>query len=119
MDIRVVGSLDVNFGRARTSVLDIGYEVSGPSDGLAVLLMHGFPYSVRAYDDVVGILANAGLRVVVPHLRGYGATRFLDPGTMRSGQQAVLGNDLRELLDALHIERCEHDRELVDQVRAC
>jgi pimeloyl-ACP methyl ester carboxylesterase len=92
-------------GRARTSVLDIGYEMSGPSGGLAVLLLHGFPYSVRAYDDVVDILVDAGLRVVVPHLRGYGSTRFLGPSTLRSGEQAALGNDLRELLDALKIER--------------
>lgn len=105
-------SCDVEFGRATTSVLDIGFEVSGPSDGLAVLLMHGFPYSVRAYDEVVDVLSDAGLRVIVPHLRGYGATRFLDPSTMRSGEQAVLGNDLRELLDALQIERallCGYD----------
>jgi pimeloyl-ACP methyl ester carboxylesterase len=94
----------MDFGRARTSVLDVGFEVSGPIDGVPVLLMHGFPYSVRAYDDVVRILANAGLRTVVPHLCGYGATRFLDPSTIRSGEQAVLGNDLRELLDALKIE---------------
>lgn len=58
-----MGTFDVDLGRVRTSgVLDIGYEVSGPSDGLAVLLMHGFPYSVRAYDAVVEILADAGLR---------------------------------------------------------
>ena len=92
-------------------MLDIGSEVSGPSDGLAVLLMRGFPYSERAYDAVVDILADAGLRVV-PHLRGFGATRFLDPSAMRSGEQAVLGNDLRELLDVLQIERallCGYD----------
>ena len=29
--------------RARTSVLEIAHEESGPADGLAVLLMHGFP----------------------------------------------------------------------------
>jgi pimeloyl-ACP methyl ester carboxylesterase len=102
----------MDFCRARTSVLDVGYEVSGPTDGVPVLLMHGFPYSVRAYDEVVRILAEAGLRTFVPHLRGYGATQFLDSSTMRSGEQAVLGNDLRELLDALQIERallCGYD----------
>ena len=91
--------------RAVTSVLDIGYEESGPADGPPVLLLHGFPYSVRGYDAVVELLTGAGSRCIVPHLRGYGATLFLDPSTMRSGQQAALGNDLRELLDALHIER--------------
>jgi len=90
---------------AVTSVLDIGYEESGPADGTPVVLLHGFPYSVRGYDAVVERLTGAAIRCIVPHLRGYGATRFLDPSTMRSGQQAALGNDLRELLDALHIER--------------
>ncbi len=102
----------MELGLARTSVLEIGLEVSGPRNGLPVLLMHGFPYSVRAYDGVVDLLADAGCRTVVPHLRGYGSTRFLDPSTMRSGEQAALGNDLRELLDALQIERavlCGYD----------
>jgi pimeloyl-ACP methyl ester carboxylesterase len=88
-----------------TSVLEISYEESGPSDGPPVLLMHGFPYSVRGYDAVVERLTVAGCRCVVPHLRGYGPTRFLESSTLRSGQQAALGNDLRELLDALHIDR--------------
>jgi pimeloyl-ACP methyl ester carboxylesterase len=69
------------------------------------VLLHGFPYDVRAYDAVVPPLAERGLRVVVPHLRGFGLTRFLDGGTMRSGQQAALGHDLRDLLDALGIDR--------------
>jgi pimeloyl-ACP methyl ester carboxylesterase len=95
-----------------TSSLEIAFEESGPEDGPAVMLMHGFPYSVRAYDDVVAILTGAGCRCVVPHLRGYGATRFLQPSTLRSGQQAALGNDLRELLDALGIDQavlCGYD----------
>jgi pimeloyl-ACP methyl ester carboxylesterase len=91
--------------RVRTGTLEIAYEDSGPPDGTPVLLMHGFPYDVRAYDDVVPPLVAAGCRVVVPYLRGYGPTRFLSPGTPRSGQQAALGQDLLDLLDALHIER--------------
>jgi pimeloyl-ACP methyl ester carboxylesterase len=90
---------------ARTSVLDIAYEESGPADGTPVLLMHGFPYDPRAYDEVVPLLAAQGCRTIVPYLRGYGPTRFLSPGTMRSGEQAALGNDLKELMDALKIER--------------
>jgi pimeloyl-ACP methyl ester carboxylesterase len=68
-----------------------------------VLLMHGFPYDPRAFDEVVPPLVEAGLRVIVPYLRGYGQTRFLDAATMRSGQQAALGRDLVELMDALSI----------------
>jgi len=89
----------------RTSVLEIAYEESGPADGIAVLLMHGFPYDPRTYDEVAPSLVAAGCRVIVPYLRGYGATRFLASDTLRSGQQAALGNDLKELIDALAIER--------------
>ena len=94
----------------RTPTLDIAYEESGPSDGTPVFLMHGFPYDPRAFDGVVPLLG--GCRVLVPYLRGYGPTRFLSPTTMRSGEQAALGNDLRELMDALAIERavlCGYD----------
>jgi len=91
--------------RARTSVLEIAYEESGPADGVAVLLMHGFPYDPRTYDEMLPRLVDAGCRVIVPYLRGYGATRFLASDTLRSGQQAALGNDLKELMDALGVER--------------
>jgi pimeloyl-ACP methyl ester carboxylesterase len=91
--------------RVRTPTLEIAYEESGPADGTPVLLMHGFPYDPRAYDAVVPPLAAAGCRVIVPYLRGYGPTRFLSTDTPRSGQQAALGKDLLDLLDALGIER--------------
>jgi pimeloyl-ACP methyl ester carboxylesterase len=91
--------------RVRTSVLDTAYEESGPADGIAVLLMHGFPYDPRTYDEVVPRLVDSGCRVIVPYLRGYGTTRFLASDTLRSGQQAALGNDLKELMDALALER--------------
>ena len=68
------------------------------------MLLHGFPYDVRAYDDVVPILAERGFQVVVPYLRGFGGTRFADDATQRSGEQAALGQDLVELMDALGIE---------------
>ena len=88
-----------------TSTLDIAYEESGSAGGAPVLLMHGWPYDPRGYDDVVPPLVAAGCRVIVPYLRGFGATRFLSAETPRSGQQAALGNDLRELMDALAVER--------------
>jgi pimeloyl-ACP methyl ester carboxylesterase len=84
-------------------VLDVAYEHSGPAQGLPVVLLHGYPYDVRAFDDVVPVLNDAGLRTIVPYLRGYGGTRFLSPDTPRSGEQAALGQDLLELLDALNI----------------
>jgi pimeloyl-ACP methyl ester carboxylesterase len=91
--------------RARTSVLEIAYEESGPADGVPVFLMHGFPDDVRTWDGVAAPLAAQGYRVIVPFLRGYGPTRFLTPNTMRSGQQGAIGSDLKELMDALGIER--------------
>jgi pimeloyl-ACP methyl ester carboxylesterase len=88
----------------RTATLDIGYLESGPADGPAVILLHGFPDDVHAYDGVAPLLAADGCHVLVPWLRGYGPTRFLDPATPRSGQQAALGADLRDFMDALGIQ---------------
>ncbi len=86
-------------------VLSIAYAESGPADGPVVLLMHGFPYDIHAYAEVAPILAARGCRVIVPYLRGYGATRFLDSTTLRSGEQAALGADLLALMDALDISK--------------
>jgi pimeloyl-ACP methyl ester carboxylesterase len=91
--------------RIRTGTLEVAYEEGGEPEGMPVLLLHGFPYDARAYDEVVPPLAAAGMRVIVPWLRGYGATRFLSPATPRSGQQAALAQDLRELMDALAVEK--------------
>ncbi|MEJ8853927.1 alpha/beta hydrolase [Variovorax robiniae] len=86
-------------------VLDIAYVEAGPADGRPVFLMHGFPYDIHAYIDVAPMLAAANCRVIVPYLRGYGGTRFLDTATPRSGEQAALGADLLALMDALQIPR--------------
>jgi len=84
-------------------VLDVAYEETGAPGGRPVVLLHGFPYDARAYDEVAPRLAEAGCRVLVPYLRGYGPTRFLSAATPRSGQQAVLAHDLLAFLDALSI----------------
>ncbi|VTU23854.1 alpha/beta fold hydrolase [Variovorax sp. PBL-E5] len=89
----------------KAGVLEIAYAEEGPANGPPVLLMHGFPYDIHAYAEVAPLLAAAGCRVIVPYLRGYGATRFLDAATPRSGEQAALGADLLALLDALAIPR--------------
>jgi len=86
-------------------VLNIAYFDDGDASAPAVFLMHGFPYDVHAYDEVRPRLADAGLRVITPYLRGYGPTRFLDQATLRSGQQASLAHDLLELMNALSIEQ--------------
>ncbi|HUL65262.1 MAG TPA: alpha/beta hydrolase [Burkholderiaceae bacterium] len=89
--------------RIDAGVLNVTYDEQGPAQGTPVLLLHGFPYDVRAYDEVIPLLVKAGCRVITPYLRGYGPTRFLSAQTPRSGQQAVLAHDLLALMDALAI----------------
>lgn len=88
-----------------TDTLEIAYFQFGEDEGWPVVLSHGFPYDPQAYADVAPRLAEAGARVIVPYLRGFGPTRFLSASSMRSGQQAALGKDVIDLLDALSIQR--------------
>jgi pimeloyl-ACP methyl ester carboxylesterase len=86
-------------------VLNIGYAEAGPADGPVVILLHGWPYDIHSYVDVAPLLAAKGYRVIVPHLRGYGTTRFLSGETIRNGQQSVIAVDIIALMDALKIEK--------------
>src|SRR3984893_9788795 len=88
-----------------TSLLSIAYLEYGPASGWPCIMGHGFPYDAHAYDQVAPILAQVGARVIVPYLRGYGPTRFLRAETPRSGEQAALGQALRDLIDALGLVR--------------
>jgi pimeloyl-ACP methyl ester carboxylesterase len=88
-----------------TGILKIGYEESGPGQGFPILLLHGFPDDVRAWDEVAAPLAKAGHRVLVPYLRGYGPTLFLDPSAPRMAEQAAIGQDVIDFADALHLDR--------------
>jgi pimeloyl-ACP methyl ester carboxylesterase len=85
--------------------LNIAYYEAGPADGPAAILLHGFPYDIHSYVDVAMLLAAQGCRVIVPYLRGFGATRFRETATLRSGEQAALGADVIALMDALGIKR--------------
>jgi pimeloyl-ACP methyl ester carboxylesterase len=89
----------------QAGVLDIGYAEVGPADGPAVLLLHGWPYDIHSYVDVAPLLAAQGFRAVIPHLRGYGTTRFLSDDTPRNGQQAALAVDAIAFMDALEIDK--------------
>jgi pimeloyl-ACP methyl ester carboxylesterase len=89
----------------RTRLLEIAYNESGPSDGLPVILLHGWPSDPHDWDGVAPALADSGCRVLVPWLRGFGPSRFLDPSTPRSGQQAALGADVHDFMDALGISQ--------------
>jgi pimeloyl-ACP methyl ester carboxylesterase len=85
--------------------LNVAYAEAGPADGPAVLLLHGWPYDIHSFVEVAPLLAARGYRSIVPHVRGYGSTRFLSSQTPRNGQQSVLAHDAIALLDALQIER--------------
>src|SRR5258705_13994233 len=85
--------------------LNVGFAEAGPTNGPAVMLLHGWPYDIYSYVDVAPALASAGYRVVVPYLRGYGTTRFLSSETARNGQPSALGVDVIALMDALRIEK--------------
>jgi pimeloyl-ACP methyl ester carboxylesterase len=86
-------------------VLNVGYAEAGPSNGPAVLLLHGWPYDIYSFVDVAPLLAEKGYRVIVPFLRGYGTTRFLSSGTVRNGQPAAFAADTIALMDALRIDK--------------
>ena len=85
--------------------LNVGYAEAGPAGGQPVILLHGWPYDIYSFADVAPLLASAGYRVIVPYLRGYGATRFLSNETVRNGQPSVVAVDIVALMDALKIEK--------------
>ena len=91
--------------RVDAGVLDISYYEAGPADGPVAILLHGFPFDIHSYVDVAPRLAAQDCRVIVPCLRGFGATQFRDPATLRSGEQAAIGADVIALMDALNIRR--------------
>jgi pimeloyl-ACP methyl ester carboxylesterase len=84
--------------------LSIGYVEAGPADGVPVILLHGWPYDIYSYAEVVPLLEAESFRVIVPYLRGYGSTRFRASETARNGQQAALASDVLALMDALKIQ---------------
>jgi pimeloyl-ACP methyl ester carboxylesterase len=102
------GEINHSFGSLKqidAGLLNVGYAEAGPTDGPAVILLHGWPYDIHSYVDVAPLLAGAGYRAIVPYLRGYGTTRFLSGETLRNGQQSVLALDTIALMDALKVEK--------------
>jgi pimeloyl-ACP methyl ester carboxylesterase len=89
--------------RLQTDTIDFAYHTAGPENGRPVVLVHDFAYDIHSFKRVVPILADAGMRVLLPFQRGHGGTRFRDDAAPRSGQQAALGKDLIEFIDVLHI----------------
>lgn len=91
--------------QVNAGALNVGYAEAGPANGPAVVLLHGWPYDIHTYVDVAPLLAAQGYRVIVPHLRGYGTTRFLSATALRNGQPSVLALDVIALMDALTIDK--------------
>jgi pimeloyl-ACP methyl ester carboxylesterase len=100
-----IGGAQLATRSIQTPVLDIAYEESGDPRGLPIVLLHGFPDDVRAFDDIAPPLAKAGHRVLVPYLRGYGPTRFRDASAPRMAEQAAIGQDLIDFADALGLRQ--------------
>ena len=94
-----------NLRQIEAGVLSVGYAEVGPHDGPVVILLHGWPYDIHSYVDVAPHLAAAGYRVIVPHTRGHGTTRFLSDKTFRNGQQSAVALDTIALMDALRIDK--------------
>ncbi|WP_234047676.1 alpha/beta fold hydrolase [Chryseobacterium paridis] len=86
-------------------VLNIGYTEAGPTNGTPVILLHGWPYDIHSYNEVVPLLVSKGYRVITPYLRGFGTTRFISDNTMRNGQQSAVAKDIIALMDALKINK--------------
>ncbi|WP_207511016.1 alpha/beta fold hydrolase [Longitalea luteola] len=91
--------------QVKAGVLNIGYAEVGPVNGETVILLHGWPYDIHSYTEVSAILAAKGYRVLVPYLRGYGTTRFLDDHAERNGQQSALAVDVIDFMNALKIDK--------------
>src|SRR3954471_13993895 len=99
---------NVSFGLLKhinAGLLNVAYAEAGPADGPPVILLHGWPYDIHSFVDVTPSLASAGYRVLVPYLRGYGATRFLSSESFRTGQPSALAVDVIDFMDALKIEK--------------
>lgn len=79
--------------------INVGYVEDGPADGSVAVLLHGWPYDIHSYVDVVPLPAAAGYRTIVPYLRGFGTTRFLSNDTFRNGEQAALALDVIALME--------------------
>ena len=104
----ITSGTNTSFGPLKqidAGVLDVGYVEAGPAGGRPVILLHGWPYDIHSFVDVAPLLASAGYRVIVPYLRGYGATRFLSNDTARNGQPSAVASDTIAFMDALKIDK--------------
>src|SRR4029079_16798040 len=87
-----------------TPLLRIAYESGGPDNGAPALLLPGWPDDTATYDKVAPALIGAGVRTIVPWLRGFGETAFLSKETIRSGEMVAMAQDALDLADALNLK---------------
>ncbi len=105
---RVTQGINTSLGPLKqidAGLLSFGYADVGPAAGPAIVLLHGWPYDIRSFDDVAPVLAAKGYRVIVPYVRGFGTTRFLSKDTLRNGQPSAVALDIVALMDALKIAK--------------
>src|SRR5947207_14245316 len=104
------GGTKSSFGplkQINVGLLNVGYAEAGPVGGPPVILLHGWPYDIYSFVDVAPLLASAGYRVLIPYLRGYGATRFLSSEAIRNGQPSALATDVIAFMDALKMDKAK------------
>ena len=89
--------------RVELDEVAIEVAVDGPRGGRPVLLLHGFPDSGRVWRHQVPVLADAGFRVLVPDLRGYGGSGKPE-GVAAYGVRRLLG-DIVGVLGHLDVGR--------------
>jgi pimeloyl-ACP methyl ester carboxylesterase len=94
-----------NIKQVTTGSLEVVYAEAGPGDGKPIILLHGWPYDIWSFAEVVPILVSKGYRVLLPYARGFGGTRFRSDKIQRNGQQAALASDVIEFMDAMQIPK--------------
>lgn len=82
---------------------DIALYEAGPKDGPPLILVHGWPEMAYSWKNQIGVLANAGYRVIAFDLRGFG--RSGAPMGIEHYGIANLVGDIEAILDASEIEK--------------
>lgn len=89
--------------RVQINGIDLAVDEHGPADGPVVVLLHGFPELAYSWRHQIGPLTDAGYRLLVPDLRGYG--RSDAPAAVEDYAIDVLARDVTGILDAFAVER--------------
>ena len=88
-----------------TADLAVHVQEVNPHSAKPVMLLHGWPDDTSTWDHVAPVIGEAGFRVIIPTLRGFGDTQFLRDDAPRTANSGILAMDMIALLDALGIEK--------------